>query len=348
MSEGIRDHCHPVTQVQQSTKNDIDLFLMSTNKIFSLLHEMVVFMKVVEGGSFSEAARQLGITPSAASRAIGRLEQELGTRLLQRTTRKLRLSDSGAEVYRHGQDMMNAVQSVAAVSNSESAPAGKLRITAPRALGRFLIHPYMGDFLATNPGIDLIFRMEDRYVDLIDEQVDLALRITDNPSPGLMGRRLLRIDQVICATPTYLVQHGEPKHPHDLKQHSCIALSEDTIDSRWKFSKDGKGVSVDVQGRYTVNHAGARLDAILSGWGIGGVPYFMAKEALDSGRLVRVLPAWKFKTNYQGDAWVLYPQTRHLSPRIRAFVEFIAQRLQEDKLLAEAVHAPSSTEPIGL
>ena len=161
-----------------------------------------------------------------------------------------------------------------------------------------------------------------------------------------MGRRLLRIDQVICATPANLAQHGEPKHPHDLKQHSCLALSEEAIDSRWKFSKDGKSVSVDVQGRYTVNHAGARLDAILSGLGIGGVPYFMAKEALDKGQLIQVLPAWEFKTNYQGDAWVLYPQTRHLSARIRAFVEFIAQRLQEDKLLAEAIHAPNGEDPL--
>lgn len=316
---------------------------MRTNQIYSLLHEMVVFVKVVECGSFSEAARQLGTTPSAVSRAIARLEQELNTRLLQRTTRKLRLSESGAEIYRHGQDMMSAAQAVLAVSGTHDvAPAGKLRITAPRALGRFLIHPYVRDFLTAYPDVDLVFRMEDRYVDLIDEQVDLALRITDTPSPGLMGRRLLRIEQVICATPDYLAREGTPAHPHDLKQHSCIALSEDAIDSRWKFSKEGKSVSVDVQGRYTVNHAGARLDAIMDGLGIGGVPYFMAKPALEQGLLLQVLPAWELKTNYQGDAWVLYPRTRHLSARVRAFVEFITQRLQEDRLLAAAVPAPEA------
>lgn len=319
---------------------------MSTSKLFPLLHEIVIFVKVVECSSFSAAARELGATPSAVSRAVGRLEQELNTRLLQRTTRKLRLSESGAEVYRHGQDMLHAVHAVSAVSGMhDTAPAGKLRITAPRALGRFLVHPYVGDFLTAYPGVDLVFRMEDRYVDLIDEQVDLALRITDTPSPGLMGRRLLRIEQVICATPEYLKEHGEPVHPHDLKQHSCIALSEDAIDSRWRFSRDGRNVSVDVQGRYTVNHAGARLDAILDGLGVGGVPYFMAKEALSKGLLVQVLPDWEFKTNYQGDAWVLYPRTRHLSPRVRAFVEFIAQRLKEDQLLAGAVPEPSPLAP---
>lgn len=312
---------------------------MRTNQMTALLQEMVVFMKVVECASFSAAATQLGLTPSAASRAIARLEKALNTRLLQRTTRKLRLSDSGAEVYRHGQQMMSAIQAVAAVSGmQQTEPAGKLRITAPRALGRFLIHPYVSDFLAAYPKIDLVFAMEDRYVDLIDEQVDLALRITDNPSPGLMGRRLIRIEQVVCATPAYLARQGHPIHPQELKQHSCIALSEEAVDSRWKFLQAGKQVNVDVQGRYTVNHAGARLDAILSGLGIGGVPYFMAKDALAAGELVRVLPAWEFKTNYQGDAWVLYPQTRHLSARIRAFVEFIAQRLQEDNLLIEAAN----------
>lgn len=315
----------------------MDLFPVRTNRIFPLVNELVVFVRVVESGSFSEAARQLGMTPSAVSRAIARLERELNTRLLQRTTRKLRLSDSGTEVYRHGRDMEQAMKAAVAVSGStDSEPAGKLRITAPRALGRFLVHPYIPDFLAAYPKVDVVFRLEDRDVDLIDEQVDLAFRITDQPPPGLMGRRLLRIEHIVCATPAYLARHGTPAHPRDLKAHSCIALSDELVDSRWRFSRDGKTVSVDIRGRYTINHAAARLDAVLSGLGIGSVPYFIAREAVTSGQVVQVLPEWTFKTNYYGQAWILYPPTRHLPSRIRAFVDFIAERLRKDKLLAAA------------
>lgn len=312
---------------------------MRTNRIASLIGEMVTFAKIVECGSFSQAARQLGTTPSAVSRAMARLEKELDARLLQRTTRKLRLSDVGVEVYRHCQDMIQAMQAAAAVPGTlDNEPAGKLRIAAPRALARFLVHPYIPEFLAAYPKVDLVCRLEDRYVDLIEEHVDVAFRITDEPPPGLMGRRLMRIDHIICATAEYLNQHGVPNHPHDLKEHSCIALSEEAIDSRWRFSREGKSVSVDVQGRYTINHAVIRLDAVLGGMGIGSVPYFIAKDALKSGQIMQVLPEWSFKTNYHGDAWVLYPPTRHLPIRIRAFVEFIAQRLQKDTLLGEAVH----------
>jgi len=311
---------------------------MRTNRVFPLAAEMIVFVRVVESGSFSAAARQLGMTPSAASRAIARLERELNTRLLQRTTRKLRLSDSGAEVYRHCQDMVQAMRAATAVAGAgDSEPAGTLRITAPRALGRFLIHPYIADFLAAYPKVDVVFRLEDRHVDLIDEQVDLAFRITDQPPPGLMGRRLLRIEHIVCATPAYLAAHGTPAHPHDLKAHSCIALSDEVVDSRWQFSREGKSVSVDIRGRYTVNHAGARLDAVLSGLGIGSVPYFIAREAVNDGRVVQVLPEWTFKTNYYGQAWALYPRTRHLPSRIRAFVDFIAERLRQELSFAEAI-----------
>lgn len=301
---------------------------MSTNSTILPLNEMITFVRVVESGSFSEAARQLGTTPSAVSRSIARLERQLKTRLLQRTTRKLRLSDSGAAVFKHCQDMLlsaNAAMEISGHFNDE--PDGKIRITAPRALGRFLIHPYIPEFLTLYPKVDVVLRLEDRYVDLIDEQVDLAFRITDAPPPGLMGRPLIRIEHIICASPAYLKKYGAPSHPHELKNHSCIALSEEPIDSRWRFSKDNKSVSVDVQGRYTANHTGVRLDAVLHNLGIGGLPHFIANEALERGLVEQVLPEWAFKTNYYGDAWILYPYTRHLPPKIRFFVDFIASKI---------------------
>jgi DNA-binding transcriptional LysR family regulator len=298
---------------------------MSTNKALTLLHEMAVFVKVVELGSFSEAARELNTTPSAISRAVARLEKALHTRLLQRSTRKLRLSDSGTEIYQHCRAMASAAHNVMEAGQAFSqAPEGTLRISAPRAFGRFKIHTHIADFLTQYPHIDVVLRLEDHHVDLISEHVDLAIRITDAPPPGLMGRRLMKVEHLLCATPAYLKAHGTPQHPDDLKMHSCIALSEAAIDARWKFQKEHHTTSVDVKGRYTVNHSGLRLEAVQQHLGIGGVPDFIATEAINKGEVVPVLTDWSFRPNYYGDAWILYPPTKHLPPKVRCFIDFIS------------------------
>ncbi|MEH0833910.1 LysR family transcriptional regulator [Pectobacterium cacticida] len=307
---------------------------MSTNQIIALMGEMAVFVRVVETGSFSETARQLGATPSAISRSVARLEKALGTRLLQRTTRKLRLSESGHEIYARCVDMVNAAQSVMSVSGQfNPEPQGLVRVSVPKAVGRFVIHPHIPDFLARYPRIDVQLQLDDRYVDLIDGQVDLAIRITDSPSPGLMGRKLIDIDHMLCATPQYLDQHGTPVHPQDLKAHNCIFLGEEPGDSRWKFYQSSKRVSVKVHGRYAVNHTGARLDAVLRHLGIGSLPHFTARHALQQGQIIQVLPGWEFETNYCGAAWVLYPPTRHMPPKLSAFINFMAERLSREPTL---------------
>ncbi|HCE5826548.1 TPA: LysR family transcriptional regulator [Pseudomonas aeruginosa] len=317
---------------------------MSTNKMTALMGEMAVFVKVVETGSFSETARQLGATPSAISRSVARLEKALGTRLLHRTTRKLRLSEGGHEVHARCLDMVNAAQAVMAVSGQFSPePQGLIRVSVPKAVGRFVIHPHIPEFLAHFPKIDVQLQLNDRYVDLIDDEVDLAIRITDRPSPGLMGRRLVDIDHMLCATPEYLASHGIPAHPHDLKMHNCIFLGEEPGDSRWKFLQGDRRVSVSVHGRYAVNHTGARLDAVLHHLGIGSLPYFTARHALQQGQIVQVLPEWEFKTNYCGEAWVLYPPNRHLPPKLSAFINFMAERLSGEASLSRPAQIAGST-----
>ncbi len=304
---------------------------MSTNKLNALMSDMAVFVKVVETGSFSEAARQMGSTPSAVSRAVARLEKGLGTRVLQRTTRKLRLSDSGQAVYGHACEMLNCAQAALAVSGRfHDEPQGQIRLSVPKAVGRFLIHPHLPDFLAAYPKVDVIMRLDDRYVDLIDDHQDLAIRITDRPPPGLMGRSLMNIRHGVFASPDYLARRAAPSHPHQLSEHSCIYLGEDPSDARWRFSRAGRSVSVAVRGRYAANHTGVRLDAVERGLGIGSLPGFVAASALKEGRIVQVLADWEFRTHYCGAAWALYPPTRHLPPKLRLFVEFLARRLADD------------------
>jgi len=213
---------------------------MSTNQSLVLLNEMATFVKVVETESFSETARQLGSTPSAVSRAIARLERALGTRLLHRTTRKLRLSESGQQVYERCVDMVNAAQAVMESSGQfHIEPQGIIRISVPKAVGHFMLHPHLPEFLALYPKIDIQLLLEDRYID-----------ITEQPPGGLMGRKLIDIDHLICATPEYLQKNGTPQHPHDLKQHQCIYLGEQPNDSKWKFQQEQKSITVLVRGRY--------------------------------------------------------------------------------------------------
>jgi len=174
-------------------------------------------------------------------------------------------------------------------------------------------------------------------VDLIEDNVDLILRITDHPPVGLVGRQLMPIEHLLCATPQYLAEHGTPQHPHDLLEHSCIYLGDTPNDARWKFRQGSKSVTVGVRGRYAANHTGVRLDAVLQHIGIGSLPYFTARHALEQGLIVQVLPAWTFLASYHGGLWLLYTPTPYLSPKLRVFIDYLVERLAREPTLRKAL-----------
>ena len=310
---------------------------MGTNSYISWLTEMATFVRVVETGSFSAAARQLGVTPSAVSRQVARLEQALATRLLERTTRKLRLSESGAEAFKRCQEMVLAARSVMDMSGTFSGEAeGLIRVSLPKAFGRFVVHPHMPEFLRRYPKVDVQLILNDRYTDLIDDHVDLAIRITDQPTPGLAGRPLMPVEHVICASVQYLEQKGTPLHPRDLAEHSCLYLGENANDRRWKFRKGPESVTVTVHGRYVANHTEVRLEGVLQHFGIGSLPLFTARKSIQQGLIVPVLPDWDFIASYYGTAWILYSPTRYLSPKLRAFIDYLADCLKAEPALKNA------------
>ncbi|EIV2970309.1 LysR family transcriptional regulator [Cronobacter sakazakii] len=294
----------------------------------ALLPDIAVFVQVVESGSFSAAARKLGSTPSSVSRSVSRLERELGCKLLVRTTRKLRLSEAGSGVFQRAASMMYAARDVMAQGGTASqAPQGRVTLGVPKAVGRFVIHPLMEEFLTRYPQVDICLRLEDRYMDLIDDEVDLALRITDSPSPGLYGKPLMPIEHLLCATPGYLARHGTPETPQALRHHSCISLGETAADARWKFRRDGKSVVVQTHGRYAANHTGVRLDAVKRHLGIGSLPRFTASDALAAGEIVQVLPEWEFISSYSGRLWLLWSTGRHMPAKIRALIDYLTEKL---------------------
>lgn len=294
----------------------------------TLLPEIATFVVVVECGSFSAAARKLGSTPSSVSRSVSRLEQALGVKLLYRTTRKLRLSDTGNEVYRSAAGMVESARQVLSLSGgAQHEPQGRVTLSVPKAIGHVVIHPLIPAFLARYPEIDICLRMEDRYMDLIDDGIDLALRITRSPSPGLYGKPLMAVEHIICATPQWLAEHGVPQHPHELRHHSCIGLGETPADARWKFRQQGKTIVVDTRGRYAANHTGVRLDAVKRHLGIGSLPRFTAREALARGEIVQVLPEWEFISSYTGDLWLLWASGRHMPGKMRALIDYLTEQL---------------------
>ncbi|OHC73584.1 MAG: transcriptional regulator [Rhodoferax sp. RIFCSPLOWO2_12_FULL_60_11] len=301
---------------------------MSINSPLENLPDMVVFARVVDAGSFSGAARQLGLTPSAVSRQVARLEGGLRVRLLERTTRKLRLTEAGSAAFTRCQALVAAAREVMALSDSQSAtPRGLVRVSMPKAFGRQVVHPLMPAFLARYPEVDVQLIITDRTVDLFEESVDLAIRITDAPPPGLAGRPLTTIRHLVCASSQYLAAHGTPAHPRDLAQHSCLYLGEDERDRHWRFQRGAEEATVRVSGRYVANHSEVRLDGARQHLGIASLPEFTAREALARADLVTVLDDWEHKTDYAGTAWLLYPPNRFLAAKLRAWIDFLVAAL---------------------
>lgn len=316
---------------------------MRTSSPHPLFEEMAIFVRVVEAGSFSAVARQLGATPSSVSRSIARLERALGTQLLQRTTRKLGLTQSGADILQHCRDIVSAARAVMDMGGRHAQePQGLVRVSVPRAIGRWVVHPHMADFLHAYPAVDVQLILDDRALDLVEHNIDLALRVTDAPPVGLIGRRLMSIEHMICASPDYLARHGTPLHPKDLSTHSCICLGESPSDARWKFVKDTLPVAVEVRGRYTANHTRVRLDAVLNGLGIGSLPEFTARDDLKRGRIVQLLPQWRFVTHYTGTLWCLYTPTRYVPSKLRAFINHFSACLRPAATAQRTLEARSN------
>lgn len=301
--------------------DDIDLI--------PLLPDMAAFVHVVDAGSFSAAARRLGVTPSAVSRQVQRLEQALSVRLIERSTRRLRVTEAGEAVCGRCREMAQAAAAaVEAAGHLQAEPHGLVRLSAPVAYARHLIHPHVPDFLARHPQVDLQLLLLDRLVDPIAEGVDLVIRVTDRPFEGWAARPLHPVGHVLCASPGYLRAHGAPTHPRELAAHQCLHLGESREDQRWRFVRGAERAIVSVRGRYPANHSAVRADAAAMGLGIASLPDFVARERLADGSLRQVLADWRFvPPAYAGTAWLMYPPNRYLPPKARVLVDFLVQRL---------------------
>jgi DNA-binding transcriptional LysR family regulator len=290
-----------------------------------LLKEMAIFVNVVDCGGFSAASRQLGITTSAVSRHVARLEAHMGGRLLQRTTRSLSLTELGSQVYAGCVRMVASAREVQALAGSYSArPTGVIRVTAPIVFGQLWLAPRLPGFLALYPEVDVHLTLVDRTVDLVEEGEDLAIRIARDVAPGLVARPLVSMGYVLVASNAYLDQYGELASPLDLAGHRCVCLRHSELGGSWSMQRGAETAQVAVQTRVTINNSAAVMAAVEADGGIGLVSDFAAQGALDAGRVRRVLADWQVGDPHRRTIHAVYVPGRHIALKIRALIDYLA------------------------
>ena len=301
---------------------------MDTNKLIALMPELAVFKIVVDEGSFTAAARKLGVTPSALSKQLSRLEQTLSTKLLERTTRKLVITQSGKGIYDQCCALLEATKQVVEFTSSEhETPSGSVTVAAPKAFLSIVLQPMVLPFLTQYPDIELKLKARDGDIDLISEGIDVVFRLTEKPTEGLVLKQLGKVSLSLCASPDYLERRGTPVHPTELLNHDCLYLGETTTDHIWDFVKDGEMHTIPVKGRYAVNHSQMRLRGVMDGLGIGIFPDFVIKQAIAEGEVKPVLEDWTIKGNYQGDIALQFAQTKFMPARLRVFIDYVAEHM---------------------
>jgi DNA-binding transcriptional LysR family regulator len=287
------------------------------------LGEMAVFARVVDAASFSGAARRLGLSTSAVSKQISRLEQCLGVRLLNRSTRSLSLTDEGRAVHEHCAHLVAAAEAAElAAGNLLAAPRGTLRVSAPVSFGTQHVAPAIPSFLARYPETRVELVLLDRFVDLAEEGFDIAIRLSSDLPGTMVARHLLDIDFVVCASPAYLAQRGTPRQPADLAGHNCVLYGHGGFGNKWRFAANGAPSEVKVSGNYQVNSSEALHSALLADMGIGLLPRPGIDNDLARGTLRVLLPEWKVIAPYAA-ASALFAADRQRSPKLRAFIDHL-------------------------
>ncbi|MGE0117043.1 MAG: LysR family transcriptional regulator [Dongiaceae bacterium] len=287
------------------------------------LDGIAAFARVVDSGSFSAAAHRLGISKSAVSAHVQRLEERLGIRLLNRTTRRLSVTEAGAAYYRHcARILAEAEAAEQAASALQREPRGTLRISAPNSFGWMHVAPTVPAFLKRYPDVAVDIALSPAHVDLVEERLDLAIRIGVLEDSPLIVRKLAPSRLVFCASPGYLRERGMPREPADLARHNCLCTSLLPWGDEWRLAGKRGDVRVAVGGTVRSNSAEMLRAAALDGVGIAVLPTWAVAKPLRNGALRRVLPAWEPPAS---TIYAVYPGNRLMSMKVRAFVDHLAK-----------------------
>lgn len=289
------------------------------------LNGMRVFAQVVEAKSFSAAAEKLGMSKSLASRYVNALEQSLSVKLLNRSTRKLSLTEGGALFYEHcAKIVQEAILAEQRLTRVQAEPAGLVKVTAVPAFAIRHVLPALSDFHRQHPKIQVKLFCSNRTVELGDEGFDVGIRVSFTPAPHLVARKLAVNRSVLCASPTYLEQHGTPRRIEELRKHQCVLFPALAPKGVWTFRRDGRKYSVPVSGAFETDEPDAVRAAVVAGLGISVLPIYMVADALRQGQLVPMLR--NFQILPESAIYLVYLPNRTLSSRVRALIDFLAQR----------------------
>jgi DNA-binding transcriptional LysR family regulator len=300
-----------------------------------MIGSMSTFVAVVEAGSFSEAGRRLGQAKSVISRRVEQLEDRLGVRLLQRSTRSVCPTEVGQEYYRRCVQILAEIQAAEElVRQDQVVPAGLLRVQLPIELGMHVFGRLLAEFARENPNLSLELELSNRAADMIEERFDLAIRIGAMPDSALIARKILSIDYGFFASPDYLDRRGEPTSLEDLRSHSCLRFQTGYISGDWPVSCNGHKTVFRPAGSITVNCLKVLREAAMYGLGIAKLPAMMCQEAVANGLLRPVMRNWVADSE---EAFVLYPSRQHLSVKVRSFLAFLDQRIGR---MTEWMNAP--------
>ena len=288
------------------------------------IESMGVFAKVIEKQSFSGAARELRLSQAVVSKHVRALEDWLGAQLLNRTTRRLNVTEIGALVYERCERILDEIDEVQqSTSALQTSPRGVLHLAAPVSFGITQLGPVLADYLSRYPDVVVDVTLDDRFIDLVEEGFDLALRVGELKDSSLVARRLAPVRFVLCASPDYVKQHGAPREPADLSNHRCLFYSLRAIPGEWRFKGPEGEVSMRISGRFRSNNGNMLHAAMLGGAGIGLAPTFVVSKDLAERRLVSLMP------DYQpigSELWAIYPPGRNLSAKVRTLIDFLAAR----------------------
>ncbi len=287
------------------------------------LAEMMTFAKVVEAKSFSEAARALSTSKSLVSKQVSNLEAALGVRLLNRTTRRMSLTEIGTAYYEHCARIAHEIEAAGqTVTQLQVEPRGVLRITSPVIFASLHLAPALRTFLQLHEQVEVELNATDRIIDIVDEGYDLAIRITDHPTPTMVARRIAPVRWVTCASPEYLERYGTPATPQDLQHHQCLVYQgAQAMRSGWRYRVGGKEVNLHVPGRCRVNTSEVLLQMALDGMGIVLFPTYILGPLLKNGRLTQILP--DSVANPDMSLYATFLPNRYLQPKVRAFIDHL-------------------------
>jgi DNA-binding transcriptional LysR family regulator len=301
--------------------------------------EMQAFVRTAEAQSFTAAGQRLGLSKSIVSQRVADLEARLGVRLINRTTRRLSLTEAGLGFLAGAERALTEVADAEERATRDATELrGALRIAAPLSFALMHLQPAIFDFMAAHPALEVHIDLDDRHLDLIAGGWDMAVRIGRLPDSSLIARRLAPSHTVCCATREYLDRHGTPTRPEQLAQHDCVLYSGSNRSDSWPFLIDGEWVPIEVHGRLVTNNGDLILNAVLAGHGIAVLPSFLVGCRIARGELVRVLADWPMK---HGAIHAVYPPTRNLPARVRAFTDFLAERIGKEPYWDAGLATPS-------